>query len=352
MTTPAFFDGCAMIGRRPESRPEHLSRPHELLAEYDYLGISAGLVYHADMLGTDALGPDPHHANRRLLTEIESRPRLVPQWVLVPSGDGRMGRADETVDEMLASGVRAARVAHLAGQPPLTDDVWAPLLRQLQRRRVPLFADTGHMSVEAASSLCARYPELRVILCGVPWGSDRRLLPALEACANLHVETHAFYGHRALERIAAEFGAQRLIFGTGLPEWDAGAAIMMPLYENLSDDDRDAVAGGNLLRMLQDVDAQGTLPNLRPKTHREGDDAIVASLRRGRPLTDEFVFDVHGHIGHDGSMGNAEWCVPLTDADELVRTMDRLGMNGSIVSSWAGLMTGDPASNEITLRAV
>ncbi len=51
-------------------------------------------------------------------------------------------------------------------------------------------------------------------------------------------------------------------------------------------------------------------------------------------------------------MGTAEWCLPHTDADNLVRTMDRLGVDRSIVSSWGGLMMGDPASNDVTLRAI
>jgi hypothetical protein len=68
------------------------------------------------------------------------------------------------------------------------------------------------------------------------------------------------------------------------------------------------IAGGNLLRLLlKDVKTDEAppideIPAVEPP---EDDDPIVATMREGKPLTDEFIFDAHGHIGHEGSMGIA-----------------------------------------------
>ncbi|HUS80836.1 MAG TPA: amidohydrolase family protein, partial [Armatimonadota bacterium] len=236
----------------------------------------------------------------------------------------------------------------------LSDEVCGPLLAALQERRIPLFADVSELAIAQATSLCQRYPELPVVLCGVAWGSDRMLEPALAKAPNLHIETHAFQGHRAYERFVAQFGPDRLIFGTGLPECSPGAAVMMSLYESISDEERAKIAGGNLLRLLSEVVCDAPLPieHIKPAPPREDDDPIVAAVREGRPLRDEFVFDSHGHIGHEGSMGIARMQLPYIDADGLVGTMDRLGIDHCIVSTWSGITHGDSESNDITLRAV
>jgi len=345
----AFFDGCAMVGWRAARHPETIWRPEDFVRDYEYYGIAAGLVHHAA-----AVEYHQDYGNRRLLEEIGGLPALIPQWVLLPHHTGEIAPADEIIPEMLELGVRAARIYPKTHGYDLGDDICGPLLRLLSERRVPLFVDVSELAIGAAASLCGRYPELPVVLCGVGWGTDRVLEPALERAPNLHIETHAFQGHRAYERMVRQFGAERLVFGTGLPDCSPGAAVMMSLYEDISDEDRAKVAGGNLLRLIGEVEADGTCPieQIAPAAPREDDDAIVAALREGRPLDDEFVFDAHGHIGHEGSMGIARMQLPWIDADGLVGTMDRCGIDHCIVSTWSGITHGDADSNDITLRAV
>jgi len=349
MARLAFFDGCAMVGWRAARHPETIWRPDDFVREYDYYGIAAGLAHHAC-----AVEYHQDYGNRRLLREIEGQPRLVTQWVLMPHHTGEIAPADELIPEMLELGVRAARIYPKMHGYDLAEDICGPMLGLLQDRRVPLFVDVTEMSIGQAAALCGRYPELPVILCGVAWSSDRTLEPALAKATNLQIETHAFQGHRAYERFVEQFGSERLIFGTGLPHCSPGAAMMMSLYEDIEDDEREKIAGGNLLRLVKDVRADGPCPieEIRPGEAREDDDPIMAALREGLPLDDEFIFDSHGHIGHEDSMGIARTQLPYIDGDGLVGTMDRCGIDHCIVSTWSGITHGDEDSNDITLRAV
>lgn len=343
----AFLDGNAMVGWRATRHPETIWRPDDFVRDYDYYGIAAGLVHHAS-----AVEYHQDYGNRRLLDEIEGQPRLIPQWVLLPHHTGEIAPADEIIPEMLELGVRAARVYPNRHGFDLSDDICGPLLKLLAEKRVPLFADVTELGIGAAVSLCGRYPELPVVLCGLAWSTDRVLEPALEKAPNLLIETHAYQGHRAYERVVAQFGAERLIFGSGLPDCSPGAAVMMSLYEDISDEDRAKIAGGNLLRLIREVDAPCPIEEIKPAEPREDDDPIVAALREGRPLDDEFIFDPHGHIGHEGAMGIARMQLPYIDGDGLVETMDRCGIDHCIVSTWSGITHGDEDSNDITLRAV
>jgi len=323
-----FFDGCAMVGWRSNRHPETIWRAEDFARDYQYYGIGAALVHHA-------VAVEYHQdvGNRRLLEEIRDLPNLFPQWVVMPGHTGEMAPADELVAEMLARGVRAARIYPSMHSFPMSEAVAGTLLAALAAHCIPLFADVTELSIDAAASLCERCPELPVVLCGVAWGSDRQLEPALERAPNLHIETHAFQGHRAFERFVRDFGAERLIFGTGLPDCSPGATVMMPLYEAISDEERALIAGGNLLRLLREVRsdepfALDQVPAVPPPGDRrsQDDDPIVATIREGRPLTDEFIFDAHGHIAHDGSMGIARLQLPYNAADGLVGTMDRLAL--------------------------
>lgn len=344
-----FLDGCAMIGWRSDRHPETIWSPAEFERDYRYYGIGAALVHHAS-----AVEYHQDYGNRRLLEEIEGYPGLFPQWVVLPHHTNEMAPPDELVAEMLERGVRAARIYPKMHGFALSDAISGPLLEALARHRIPLFTDVAQIGIDQAAGVCERHPDLPVVLCGVAWGTDRELEPALERAPNLHIETHAFQGHRAYERVTGRFGAERLIFGTGLPDCSPGAAVMMSLYEQLSDEDRDRIAGGNLLRLLLSVETDHPapieqVPDVAPP---EDDDPIVATIRRGEPLHDEFIFDAHGHIGHEGCMGIARCQLPWNDADGLVGTMDRLGIDHCIVSTWSGITHGDPASNDIMLEAI
>jgi len=344
-----FLDGCAMVGWRSNRHPETIWRPEDFVSDYDYYGIGAALVHHA-------VAVEYHQdvGNHRLLDEIAGLPRLLPQWVVMPHHTAEMVPPDELIPEMLERGVRAVRIYPKTHNFPLTDQVSGPLLEALQEKRIPIFVDLAEMSADQAAGLCRRYPELSIVVCGANWGMDRQLEPALEGADNVYLETHFFQGHRAYERFVRDFGPDRLIFGTGLPDCSPGAAVMMSLYEDIPDETRAQIAGGNLLRLLRAVRTEVPLPfdGVPEADLPEDDDPIVATLREGRPLTDEFIFDAHGHIAHEGSMGIARNHLPYNDGDGLVGTMDRLGIDRCIVSTWSGITDGDPWSNDVALRAV
>ena len=346
-----LFDANCMIGGRAWRRPREIRDVGELLADLEYHDIHAALVHHAA-----AAGYSQDYGNRRLLDEIAGHPRLVPQWVLLPHHTHEMAPADELVSEMLALNVRAARLFPRSQGFGTSDAVCGALLAKLQEHRLPLFVDLAEVSVPEAVGLCQRYPHLPVVLCGMDWSHDRLLYALLPTVPNLVLDTWAFQGHRAYERFVKAFGADRLLFSTGLPERSPGAARMMVVYEQIDEAARRNIGAVNLLRLLADVrGASGPAPDLRPYPASEGGeppvDPIIAQVRAGQPLRDELVIDAHAHLGHPGCMGVYEWAIAHDDADGLVATMDRLGINLACASSWGTLAFGDEAGNDVAVAA-
>ncbi len=347
MTALPFFDCHCMIGVRQKREPMSPQTLSDYLEDFAYYDIVAALVHHAY-----AVEYSPDYGNRKLLEEIADYPQLLPQWIVLPHWAGDFAEPDQLVSEMLELNVRAARVCPKSHGFSVSPEVCGPLFQALQEARLPLFVDVSELELEAAISLAKQYPLLPIVLCGVAWASDRLIYAHFAAVPNLHLETWAFQGHRAYERFVQAFGAERLLFGTDLPHRSPGAARMMTCYEQISEQDRRKIAGENLWRLLYGVrGAQGPLPELSaPPAHPE-DDPITAAVRAGQPLRDEFVLDAHAHLAHPGCMGINQCALAYNDAEGLVGSMDRLGVDIACVSSWSGITYAAPDANDMTLEA-
>ena len=126
---------------------------------------------------------------------------------------------------------------------------------------------------------------------------------------------------------------------------------MMVVYEQIDEEARRNIGGGNLMRLLAGVrGAKGELPDLAPYGDRD-EDPIVAKVRVGQPLHDELVIDAHSHIAHDGAMGVHGCALAYNDIDGLMGTMDRLGVDITCVSTWGGISMGDSENNDVAIAA-
>jgi predicted TIM-barrel fold metal-dependent hydrolase len=247
-----WLDAECRVGRGRQHQPGAPATVDELAATLDELGLAGALVYHAD-----AALYDPVEGNRRLLAEIEDYAALIPCWVVLPHDTGEAPPADELVDAMVDAGVRAARI--FPRDFGLAFRLWhlAPLLETLAAYQLPLWVDFGHQGWSEAAidfdglhEICGAFPHLPVVLVRSNIGTDRRLYPLMARHANLYVETSYYTVHRGIERLCAAFGAERVLFGTGMPYRDPGPAITALAYSLVDDADRARVAGDNLRRLL------------------------------------------------------------------------------------------------------
>ena len=246
-----FFDCNCAIGRQSVRRNEQLFRPEEVIEEMRRVGIAEALVYH--VVARDYFPPA---GNARLAAQIGDRRALHPCWVVMPHHTGEMPVGEELVEAMRAGGVRAARVFPKSQNFRLNEWTVGRLVSALQDARIPLFLDMGETNWDELAQVLTSYPRLPVVLCGVGYRTNRYLYPLLEAFENFHVEIFFYEIHRALEDVCKRFGASRLLFGTGMPFFSPGSVLMTVKYAMIGDADKQAIAGGNLERLLQGVDAK------------------------------------------------------------------------------------------------
>lgn len=76
------------------------------------------------------------------------------------------------------------------------------------------------------------------------------LLVAAEQCPQLYASTRLLIGPRAIETAAAYMGHERLLFGSHAPLAYQASALRMVTTAALSEEQRAAILGGNLQRLL------------------------------------------------------------------------------------------------------
>ena len=239
-----ILDCNCQIGRYGVKHPEAFTSADELMKEMAYCGIGEALAYHSM-----AKEYAPSVGNEMLLKEIEGKP-IHPCWAVMPHNTGEMPPPDELRGQMVQHGVKAVRAFPAAQSFRLSDWCAGPLLDMLEAKKIPLFLDMDQTSWEDVAGILKSRPSLNLILLRTSYRIDRYIYPLFEKYEGLRIEAATYQVNYGIEEICRRFGAERLLFGTGLPFTEAGPSIAQITYAEISDEEKQLIAGGNLRRLL------------------------------------------------------------------------------------------------------
>jgi predicted TIM-barrel fold metal-dependent hydrolase len=255
-----FFDCNCMIGRMSRPNPVTIKTLPELRAELDHFRIDEALV-----CGVEAAERWTEGGNRAIAHELAGDDKLHPAWVLPVHTSVDFPNPARTVEEMLSLGVRAVRMWPSFYHGYLVEE-WAlgPLWRELAAHRVPVLIADGDLSrypdqrgvgfsAQNLHDICSRYPTLPIVALRLNFSATRIVVPLLRACPNLHVEISYYTAHRGVDFLVQRVGAERVLFGSGLPWGSPGPGVVATRYAGISEDDRRLIAGDNLRRLLGSV---------------------------------------------------------------------------------------------------
>ena len=223
----------------------------QLLAEMDRLRIAGALVTSAwsEVVSADV-------ANPQLFEDLASHDRLHPVPELLPEGGERfLDRQADAVAQMVADGVVVGVVRCKKNGHPLTTWCTGDLLEAMSSARLPLMVCYDDVDPDHLFGVLQDFPDLPVILNEIPRVGYNRIAYALMARRpNLYAvfDTPSFV-HLGVEYMVSRFGAHRLLWGTRYPGSEGGAAISGITYADISDQDRTAIAGGNIRRLMSEV---------------------------------------------------------------------------------------------------
>jgi hypothetical protein len=228
-----FFDANCRIARDNNAPANAPTDVEILLAEMDRIGIAGALA----------------HASLSWLSTTPSRSsRLHFSCVLAPG---------EAASDALGWGAEAVRLLPNRYRYRFTLSDCGSLLSALQNARIPVFVDyeSGHWTQPPANydhigEVCAAYPELPVVLCGAGIGEDKYLYGLFEKFSNFRIELSYYQVEGGIEAVCSRFGAARLLFGTGLPDFSPGSAMSYVSYARITERERRLIAADNLRALL------------------------------------------------------------------------------------------------------
>jgi hypothetical protein len=240
------LDCCLTYGRPavPVGRP-YLSS-EEVISEMDRLGIAECWC-----TGWRALENSAVLGNRMLGDELAGSGRLHPVWVVLPPGTDETPAPRDLLAEMRDAGVGLVRAE--PGRHGYSLEEWCcgQLWAALEDGRVPVLLSSDRWG--QIDAMLSAHPGLPVILTGTGYRANRVLYPLLDGHANLRLEISTYLTNEGLRDVAARFGAERLIYGSGSPTVCPEEALGTLNYSGLSDAEKSAVAGGNLRALLAEA---------------------------------------------------------------------------------------------------
>ncbi|MBM3500663.1 MAG: hypothetical protein FJX74_18555, partial [Armatimonadetes bacterium] len=290
----------------------------------------------------------------RLLDRLAGRPRLHPAWAAVMPHSRELPSPSELLARMEAEGVAALFLFYRAFDIRLDDWGVDELLEPMAYARVPVFlcpdaagwrAGTDQTDWPGVVSLCRRFPELPVVVTeNRIYKTQRSVYSALAACPNLRLDLRAIWLHRRIEFICREFGAERLLWSSGLPGSVPGVPMMQLAYSAIPEEELRLIAGDNLRSLLAwNPRFEGAPPMQFP----EPLDALHRAARERLDLSDLPVYDCHGHLGN-----STPHHVIDDSLEDIVAEMDRFGVRVCCVFNLEGVFGDETYGNQVVADAV
>ncbi len=193
----------------------------------------------------------PVSCNEIIVQESGGYERLIPTWTLLPSHTGELPPLEVMLRQMQQYGVRALRLFPQDHRYLLDDVTWGDQMAVLMERRIPLFIKA---SLDKIGHLLRTFPDL-VVITGTQGTNplDRYAWPPIERYSHLYFETAGYLVDGIIEAFCQRYGAGRLLFSSGFPDHASGATMLMLAHADISEAERQAIAGDNLARLLAEA---------------------------------------------------------------------------------------------------
>jgi predicted TIM-barrel fold metal-dependent hydrolase len=246
-----FFDANCWLGKPNNPGSLFFTNARGLLEQMDRIGIERAVVSH-----TLARYSHPLIGNSMVLDEIKGEKRLTGSFVLLPAATRELGPLGDYIERMLSSNVRTVRLFPKSHNYSLRGWTCSGLLKKLEKRRLPLFIWPRETDWDTLFQTADSHPDLPIVLeqCDEEaYWNLRYLLPLMEKCSNVHVETDKGHLYLGLDEIVKRFGAGRVIYGSHLPVDDPNASLMLVTDGDFSAEDGQKIAHGNLDRLMRGV---------------------------------------------------------------------------------------------------
>lgn len=244
-----FFDCNSSFGMRGILYPGSFYKLEDLLDRMNRYGIEKSLVWHSM-----AREYSPMVGNKMLIDEIKIHSNLQPVWTVMQHHTNEMPGPEELIKEMKINNVKAVNMFPADQGFSIAEWNCGELYAALEKYNVLLFIGFDQIgSWDDLYAICNNYPGLQVVITNVNYRINRSIYSLLKKLKNLYIESYGYKVHNGIEEICETFGANRLIFGSGMPVYSGAAAVAPIIYARISQKEKEMIAGKNLEELMGGV---------------------------------------------------------------------------------------------------
>lgn len=244
--TAGWFDAQIVSGAHPE-HPGPRSDPDAIARHIERYTLSGALVTAmASWLHDPLVGNAEATSIAAKLSDLGVR----ACWVAVPPTQGELPDVGALVEEALEAEVGAFRLYPGTHGYSAVDVIMDPFYASLTSARLPLWLDRSEQSWADIDILARRFPELSVVITGIGYRELRALGPLLARHRQILVDLVNFSAHEGVEWLVRTYGADRLLFATGLGVRDPGESIARLLWSGLDDNELAQICAANVHALL------------------------------------------------------------------------------------------------------
>ncbi len=223
--------------------------PEELIGVMDRFGIDQAAVWHRAQFDYDPV--KGNEILNKCMPGFEDR--LLPVWTILPAITDRAFEPDVFLDHMKKAGVKLLKAFPLQNRYLLNEVTMGRQLSTFEQMQIPLYLEP-QPGYEYIYSVLKEFPNLTVILCNVGiWPSARLIYPLLDRYPNVYYETGDLGYTHSYEDYCASFGSDRLLYGSNFPSNYPSCSLNCLLTANISQQDKENIAHGNMERILREV---------------------------------------------------------------------------------------------------
>ena len=243
-----FFDANCMFGNRSVVREGSVLMMDEYKELYSRAGVSKVMMYHSLCVTSDI-----REGNEAICKVQKENENITGQWVIMPSVTNEFPSCEVWLQGMREHEIKSVRMFPKKQNFSMESYACGDIYECLEKNRIPLFIQEEEISYPVLYEILKSYSDMPVVLCNAGYIAERQVYPLVSACPNLYVETSVFVAHQSVERFVNQFGAERMIFGSGVPNSSVCGAVFSILYACISEEDKQKIASENLGKLLGEV---------------------------------------------------------------------------------------------------
>lgn len=152
----------------------------------------------------------------------------------------------------LANNGAAFRIHPKKDAAPIEDWLFGDMIKVLEETKAPLFVSVWEYDdLTPLANFKKNHPELVLVLTNTNQWLNRQYIAMVKNFPNVYIESSNLIEYYAFESISAEIGADKIMFGTGMPDKEPYDRIYQMLYCELPQEDIEKIAYKNFERIME-----------------------------------------------------------------------------------------------------